>query len=354
MKGIKNKGFTLIEILVSLAILGIVLAGIYSVYRMQHKSYIVQEQVAEMQQNERIALQMITRDIRTAGLGLACQQGGIILTEDANGSGALDGGEDINGDSALTAFGDSLGYDGSDTIALAYYIFSPLGSSGGNTYTTDIFNPAAANFKVQDATGFNVDDLVIIYNQNNLCNTATVVITNVQPASGTLVHATGKAIENKPGGIGPAFSTGDRVRRLITPEGGGIITYRIGNPDGYTLFRTVRTTGAPVVQPLADNIEDLQFAYGFDVNGNGIVEAGEWFNTPAGQDMTLLREIRVTLVARTIRDDPEFNTGARPVIENHDPAGSIITTPAQAVKYRRRVLQTTIKLRNIEGVEESF
>ena len=55
MKGVKNKGFTLIEILVSLAILGIVLAGIYSVYNMQHKSYIVQEQVTEMQQSERIA-----------------------------------------------------------------------------------------------------------------------------------------------------------------------------------------------------------------------------------------------------------------------------------------------------------
>ena len=71
MKGVENKGFTLIEILVSLAILGIVLAGIYSVYNMQHKSYIVQEQVTEMQQSERIALQMITRDIRMAGLGLS-------------------------------------------------------------------------------------------------------------------------------------------------------------------------------------------------------------------------------------------------------------------------------------------
>ena len=153
MNGNKNKGFTLIEILVSLAILGIVLAGIYSVYTMQHKSYIVQEQVANMQQNERIALHMITRDIRTAGLGLACQQAGIILTEDANGSGALDGGEDINGDGLLTAFGDGVGFDGSDTIAVAYYVFSPNRLSDTTT-TAANFNSTSATFQVIDATGF--------------------------------------------------------------------------------------------------------------------------------------------------------------------------------------------------------
>lgn len=350
MKGIKNKGFTLIEILVSLAILGIVLAGIYSVYRMQHKSYIVQEQVAEMQQNERIALQMITRDIRTAGLGLACKQAGIIFTEDANGSGALDNGEDINGDTLLTTFADGQGFDGSDTIALAYYVFRPNNTVGGNSQTADNFNPTAATFHVIDATGFTAtdgDNLVIIYNQNNPCNYATVAVTNVVEASGTLTHAVGKAIENKTGGVGPDFSSGDRVRRLYTTNDGGIITYEIR--DGYTLFRTIRKTSDPVVQPLAENIEDLQIAYGFDINGNGVVELGEWFNTPAGQDMTLLREIRVTLVARTIRDDPEFNVGTRPAVENHTPATN--TTEA---KYRRRVLQTTIKLRNIDGVTESF
>ena len=347
MNGNKNKGFTLIEILVSLAILGIVLAGIYSVYTMQHKSYIVQEQVANMQQNERIALHMITRDIRTAGLGLACQQAGIILTEDANGSGALDGGEDINGDGLLTAVGDGVGFDGSDTIAVAYYVFSPNRLSDTTT-TAANFNSTSATFQVIDATGFSDtegENLVIIYNQKDPCNYATVAITNVAEASGTLTHAVGRAIENKPGGVGPGFSSGDRVRRLTND--GGIITYEIR--DGYTLYRTVRKTGDPVVQPLAENIEDLQIAYGFDIDSDGVVEPAEWFNALAGHDMTLLREIRVTLVARTTRDDPEFNVGTRTAVENHAPATN--TTEA---KYRRRVLQTTIKLRNIDGIGESF
>ncbi len=354
MKGVKNKGFTLIEIMVAIVIMGIVVVGIYSVYNTQHKSYIVQEQVTEMQQNERIALQMITRDIKMAGLGLACQQAGIILTEDANESGALDGGEDINGNGVLNTFGNGVGFDDSDTIAVAYYVFNPLSTAGGNTTTAANFNSTSANFQVIDAAGFSATEgsnLVIIYNQNDLCNYATVAITNVTEASGTLTHAVGRAIENLPGGVGPGFSSGDRVRRLRTNEGGGTITYRIGNPDGYTLYRTIRTTGAPVVQPLADNIEDLQFAYGFDSDNNGIVDT--WVNNlallPAGTTMDELREARVTLVARTTRQDPEWKTGARPQVEDHNPG----TTAAEA-QYRRRVLQTTIKLRNIDGVAESF
>ena len=43
----KNKGFTLIEILVALAITAIVLSAIYAAYQSQHKTYITQEAVAE-------------------------------------------------------------------------------------------------------------------------------------------------------------------------------------------------------------------------------------------------------------------------------------------------------------------
>ena len=62
-----NHGFTLIELLVVIAISGIVMAGIYSVYYSQQKSYIVQDEVAAMQQNLRVAMFHLSRDIRMAG-----------------------------------------------------------------------------------------------------------------------------------------------------------------------------------------------------------------------------------------------------------------------------------------------
>ncbi len=64
---LKDKGFTLVEIMVSMAISSLVIAGIYGVYTIQQRSYTVQEQVSEMQQRIRSALDFMTRNIRMAG-----------------------------------------------------------------------------------------------------------------------------------------------------------------------------------------------------------------------------------------------------------------------------------------------
>lgn len=65
--GISSKGFTIIEQLVVVALSGVVMSGIYSAYYTQQKSYITQEQVAALQQNLRVAMFIIEKDIRMAG-----------------------------------------------------------------------------------------------------------------------------------------------------------------------------------------------------------------------------------------------------------------------------------------------
>lgn len=63
----KENGFTLVELLVALAIGLILLGGIYSVYRSQQKSFVLQEQVASMHQNIRSAMYFMSREIRMCG-----------------------------------------------------------------------------------------------------------------------------------------------------------------------------------------------------------------------------------------------------------------------------------------------
>ncbi len=62
-----KKGVTLIELLVVLVICGIVIGGVYRVFISQTRAYTVQDQVAEIQQDVRGAMEIMLRDIRMAG-----------------------------------------------------------------------------------------------------------------------------------------------------------------------------------------------------------------------------------------------------------------------------------------------
>ena len=62
------QGFTIIELLLAIAIAGIVMASFYAVYMSQQSSYLRQEEVAAMNQNIRSALFHMGREIRMAGL----------------------------------------------------------------------------------------------------------------------------------------------------------------------------------------------------------------------------------------------------------------------------------------------
>jgi type IV pilus assembly protein PilW len=61
-----QKGITLLELLIAVVILVLVLAGVYVVFQGQERSYVVQNQVTEMNQNARIALEIMSREIRNA------------------------------------------------------------------------------------------------------------------------------------------------------------------------------------------------------------------------------------------------------------------------------------------------
>jgi prepilin-type N-terminal cleavage/methylation domain-containing protein len=62
-----NKGVTLIELLVVLVITGMVVAGFYRIFIAQSKAYVVQDQVAEVQQNVRNAMEILVKDLTMAG-----------------------------------------------------------------------------------------------------------------------------------------------------------------------------------------------------------------------------------------------------------------------------------------------
>ena len=60
-------GFTLIEIMIAIAVFGIISTAIYATYHNQQRIYLTQEKVVEMQQNLRAGMFFIERDLRMIG-----------------------------------------------------------------------------------------------------------------------------------------------------------------------------------------------------------------------------------------------------------------------------------------------
>lgn len=95
----KNSGVTLTELLIALALTGIVSGAIYNIFISQGRAYTIQSEVAEMQQNLRAGIFMMEREIRMVGYDptraadaeiLTAAPGLLEFTADLNGDGDTD------------------------------------------------------------------------------------------------------------------------------------------------------------------------------------------------------------------------------------------------------------------------
>jgi type IV pilus assembly protein PilW len=107
MMKLNSKGFTLIEILVALAITSVVLTAIYAAYQSQQKAYIIQQDIAMMQQNLRAAMYLMTQEIRMAGYDPTGTAGAGIT---ATGSGTFSFTKDLDGDGDVTGSSENITY----------------------------------------------------------------------------------------------------------------------------------------------------------------------------------------------------------------------------------------------------
>lgn len=92
-------GFTLIELLVALAVVGLVLAATFSVLDQGQQGYLLGVARLEAQQNARVALERVAREIRTAGFDptgadfpaiVNPARTSLTIQKDLNGNGVID------------------------------------------------------------------------------------------------------------------------------------------------------------------------------------------------------------------------------------------------------------------------
>lgn len=253
----KNNGLTLIELLVSLVLSGILIAALYRTFIGQHKTYAVQEQVVDMQQNVRVAINRMMREIRMAGFGNV----GDVLS--------LPGG--VNGFTqriipGSNAFGNTITIVGGFRQIKDPTTGDPITviSTTGNTITlskaTDQFDGDAHKY-------ISVDGIASYIVQSRLGSNLTLEPTPTNPI-------------------------GANIFKILA------ITYDLDLSDGKIVLRRNENTGGGS-QPVAEHIETLQLRY--------TLEDGSESDSPA--DPSKIRMVKVTVTARTSMSDPEFKGG---------------------------------------------
>jgi prepilin-type N-terminal cleavage/methylation domain-containing protein len=80
-----QKGFTLAELLVVTAIIGLVMAGIFTLQQQGNQAYLYGSNRVETQQNSRVALDLMTRELRSAQSVTLIPNGQDITFVDENG-----------------------------------------------------------------------------------------------------------------------------------------------------------------------------------------------------------------------------------------------------------------------------
>jgi type IV pilus assembly protein PilW len=141
-------GFTLVEVLVALALTGIVMAGIYSAYYSQQKSYVVQESTAVLQQNLRAAMYLMEREIRMAGCDPQGSAGAGIINAGAN---TLNFSEDIGDGAGGNPNG--VATDTGENITYALSGTNLTRTAGGGGAQTVAENIQSVNFVYLNASG---------------------------------------------------------------------------------------------------------------------------------------------------------------------------------------------------------
>ncbi len=251
------------------------MTALYSVYTSHQRTAYTSDETVEVQQNLRIAMDSISRDIRTAGLLL---QTGVTGTSPISA-----------GTTASKIFISS----GCPSGIITRITPSPspqTGAASPNTFTVDNDGSVSA---------FSGNDYVrIIRPVDKTQPGGTNRIYQVSGTPGvnsiTLNTATGYT---DPAGV--YFYTGDVICRLTsssTPAPPNTIQYYLGNggtcPAGQQCLVKVDETGQNNV--IAQNMADLQFQYLLD----GYPLPNET-NAPTTTNLTKIRAVRVTVTGQT-------------------------------------------------------
>ncbi len=326
-----QRGISLVEIMVALAVGLFLTAGVVQIFLGNKQSYRVAEGSARIQENARFAMEFIAIDARMAGYqGCAGASRTVVNTLGASPSFVEDFDIPVEGFQATSASAWSPSVDASISSPLGGRdILTIRGAFGNGTnitgQPTDASDCASSssytqNLKVTSGAGFQSVDYAIASN----CNRASIFQFATTPeASATTIDTGGVD-------LGACYAGTGELLPLETRS-----FYIRANASGIpSLYRQIGSAGA---QELVEGVEDLQVLYGLDNDGDGAANGFVTANQ-ASANWDQVVSLRICLGFRSVEDNLTTSDDAPPAC-----ADSQVNLTGN---HLRRVFTTTIGLRN--------
>lgn len=290
----RQTGFSLIELMIALVLGLVVIGGATAVFLSNKQSYRSNQALGQIQENARIAFELLARDLRQAALTGCGNHGrvGNVLNNGtsaggsvawyANFNNAVRGYEGNAADPALsTGTGSAQRVAGTDSLMLIG-IAEP-----GLSLASHV--PSTATIKLNESNApLQTGDLIVVCDPDHA---AITQVTSYTAATATLVHAAGASTPgNCSRGLGfptQCTAAGNPYQYAANAQVAALqaVDWYIGNNPqrGRSLYRMapVTTAGAPTptAQEMVRNVTDLQLRYHLPGNADfadaaGIAAAG--------------------------------------------------------------------------------
>lgn len=368
-------GVTLIEMMISLTIGLLIIAGIGYAYLGSKQNFRTQDVLSRMQEGARTAFDIMDKDIRMAGFR-GCPANGDTLAGDINILGnANDWNKNLlgqpligyeKGAEAWSAFPAGVtGVVGSVTGGDALTI---LRADNSDEFIVSAHTPASSPPRFTLTANHDIKQGQILVVNKADCsraavfqNTKACTISSSGNCGHTLIehNATspctsgnsrkglGLPLGTCPDGTPDTFGSGSRISRLSA------VTYYIQhNPSNEpALYREKlgTTTGSPstTAEELIEGVQDMQLVYGVDNNADGAVDAYLTANNVANWLQVI--GIRVTLLMVSRQDERGITTQPQPYSLDMngdgdvDDAGESVTPTDNLL---RKVFTATIAVKN--------
>ncbi|HTW57354.1 MAG TPA: prepilin-type N-terminal cleavage/methylation domain-containing protein [Terriglobales bacterium] len=326
-----RRGFTLLELMVSMAVGLFVLAAIASLFKIGMNSTMLVTQRVENQQNMRAAVDLMVKDISLAGAGLP--SGGIQLPTGA-GATASKFGCDQSGTCHVTAYtypggnymygllpGYSNGVEDDTVIPAApppaiddsitsiycdynfplYEYTVTVAANGGSITLAPIATYSPAPPAINSAGGIQVGDLILLSNTVGTAvgevtgiSSTTIDFANLDPLN---INQSGAASNNIKAISGGANTV---AYRLFA------VTYYLTVPPAGQTPRLMRQVNGLTPVPVADDIINLQFAFDVYNTTTGALDANQANPIGVGESPNNIQKINLVVMGQSI-----INNGKR-------------------------------------------